>query len=279
MTSEELETEDAQAAAEGRGDAEAAAAELGRAAEVLVLRGSPGPMLCDLAAERGRAVIVMGTRWARRHQARVARVRLRSRGAQRAVPGRDLPTTRIDADHADAALHAGSDASPRRRLPRTPRAARDRAPVRDRHDRRCARGSRSTRAAAPLRIGSRSCRWKVGTGPRTAGRPISCAGGGDASATARPGSSGVAKPSRCAPTGGRILVSSVISHRARRAASELRPRAIGDRPAAHPLGPLVAPDGALRPRIAYRHPWLDARVGVDDDAAVITDAELDDLVA
>ncbi len=39
------------------------------------------------------------------------------------------------------------------------------------------------------------------------------------------------------------------------------------------------PDGTLRPRIAYRHPWLDARVGVDDDAAVITDAELDDLVA
>ena len=62
MTSEELETEDAQAAAEGRGDAEAAAAELGRAAEVLVLRGSPGPMLCDLAQERGARVIVMGTR-------------------------------------------------------------------------------------------------------------------------------------------------------------------------------------------------------------------------
>lgn len=32
------------------------------------------------------------------------------------------------------------------------------------------------------------------------------------------------------------------------------------------------------PRIAYRHPVLDARVGVDDDAAVMTDAELDALV-
>jgi 2,4-dienoyl-CoA reductase-like NADH-dependent reductase (Old Yellow Enzyme family) len=32
------------------------------------------------------------------------------------------------------------------------------------------------------------------------------------------------------------------------------------------------------PRIAYRHPLLDARVGVDDDRAVFTDGELDRLV-
>ena len=38
------------------------------------------------------------------------------------------------------------------------------------------------------------------------------------------------------------------------------------------------PAGAPRPRVAYRNPWLDARVGADD-GAVVTDAELDDLVA
>jgi NADPH2 dehydrogenase len=32
------------------------------------------------------------------------------------------------------------------------------------------------------------------------------------------------------------------------------------------------------PRIAYRHPLLDARVGIDDDRAVLTDEELDRLV-
>jgi 2,4-dienoyl-CoA reductase-like NADH-dependent reductase (Old Yellow Enzyme family) len=38
------------------------------------------------------------------------------------------------------------------------------------------------------------------------------------------------------------------------------------------------PDGTARPRVAYRNPWLDARVGVDDDTAVLSDAELDELV-
>ncbi len=33
-----------------------------------------------------------------------------------------------------------------------------------------------------------------------------------------------------------------------------------------------------QPRIAYRHPVLDARVGVDSDAALLSDAELDDLI-
>jgi 2,4-dienoyl-CoA reductase-like NADH-dependent reductase (Old Yellow Enzyme family) len=36
--------------------------------------------------------------------------------------------------------------------------------------------------------------------------------------------------------------------------------------------------GRRRPRIAYRHPLLDRRVGVSDDAALLTDAELTELV-
>ena len=32
-----------------------------------------------------------------------------------------------------------------------------------------------------------------------------------------------------------------------------------------------------RPRIAFRHPVLDARVGVDDDRALLSDDELDDM--
>jgi NADPH2 dehydrogenase len=60
-----------------------------------------------------------------------------------------------------------------------------------------------------------------------------------------------------------------------------------------PAGPVVGlqlthsgrwsrPDGSPRPRIAYRHPLLDGRVGLEDgpagDAAVFSDAELDALV-
>lgn len=37
-------------------------------------------------------------------------------------------------------------------------------------------------------------------------------------------------------------------------------------------------DFRARPRIAYRHPLLDARSGVQDDRCVLTDMELDDLV-
>jgi 2,4-dienoyl-CoA reductase-like NADH-dependent reductase (Old Yellow Enzyme family) len=36
--------------------------------------------------------------------------------------------------------------------------------------------------------------------------------------------------------------------------------------------------GVRRPRIAFRHPLLDARVDVADDAAVLTDAEIDALI-
>ncbi len=35
----------------------------------------------------------------------------------------------------------------------------------------------------------------------------------------------------------------------------------------------------LEPRIAYRHPLLDARFGITDDRAVLTDTEVDDLIA
>lgn len=35
----------------------------------------------------------------------------------------------------------------------------------------------------------------------------------------------------------------------------------------------------LEPRIAYRHPLLDARFGITDDRAMLTDSEVDDLIA
>jgi 2,4-dienoyl-CoA reductase-like NADH-dependent reductase (Old Yellow Enzyme family) len=38
-----------------------------------------------------------------------------------------------------------------------------------------------------------------------------------------------------------------------------------------------APDWGLQPRIAYRHPLLDAQVGVRDDGALLTDLELGEL--
>jgi 2,4-dienoyl-CoA reductase-like NADH-dependent reductase (Old Yellow Enzyme family) len=40
----------------------------------------------------------------------------------------------------------------------------------------------------------------------------------------------------------------------------------------------VPEPGARRPRVAYRHPLLDARVGIADDAPVLSDAELESLV-
>jgi 2,4-dienoyl-CoA reductase-like NADH-dependent reductase (Old Yellow Enzyme family) len=43
-------------------------------------------------------------------------------------------------------------------------------------------------------------------------------------------------------------------------------------------GRFARPDGSPAPRVAYRHPLLDARVGVSSDAALLSDEELDDLV-
>lgn len=43
-------------------------------------------------------------------------------------------------------------------------------------------------------------------------------------------------------------------------------------------GRFARPDGTAAPRVAYRHPILDARVGVADDDAILSDAELDALV-
>ena len=37
--------------------------------------------------------------------------------------------------------------------------------------------------------------------------------------------------------------------------------------------------GVRRPRVAYRHPILDRRVGIDSDAALLSDAEVDELIA
>ena len=43
-------------------------------------------------------------------------------------------------------------------------------------------------------------------------------------------------------------------------------------------GRYARPDGMPAPRTAFRHPVLDARVGIDSDAALLSDSELDDLV-
>lgn len=43
-------------------------------------------------------------------------------------------------------------------------------------------------------------------------------------------------------------------------------------------GRFARPEGAPAPRIAYRHPLLDARVPIGNDEALLTDAELDDLI-
>src|SRR5690606_16000862 len=41
----------------------------------------------------------------------------------------------------------------------------------------------------------------------------------------------------------------------------------------------VPEPGTRRPRIAYRHPLLDRRVGIADDAALLSDDEVESLVA
>ena len=43
-------------------------------------------------------------------------------------------------------------------------------------------------------------------------------------------------------------------------------------------GRFSRPQGQPAPRTAFRHPVLDARVGIEDDSALLSDAELDDLV-
>lgn len=43
-------------------------------------------------------------------------------------------------------------------------------------------------------------------------------------------------------------------------------------------GRFSRPRGAPAPRTAFRHPILDRRVGIDSDAALLADAELDDLI-
>ena len=43
-------------------------------------------------------------------------------------------------------------------------------------------------------------------------------------------------------------------------------------------GRFAKPDGTPAPRTAFRHPILDARVGISSDAALLSDAELDDLI-
>ena len=43
-------------------------------------------------------------------------------------------------------------------------------------------------------------------------------------------------------------------------------------------GRFARPEGSPVPRTAFRHPVLDARVGIDDDGALLSDAELDDLI-
>ena len=44
-------------------------------------------------------------------------------------------------------------------------------------------------------------------------------------------------------------------------------------------GRYARPDGAPAPRTAYRHPVLDGRLGIDDSSTILSDDELDELVA
>lgn len=63
LSPQEIEAEDAARTAAARDDLGAAAAALGvHDRQTLVLRGSPGAALCDLAAERSARAIVMGSR-------------------------------------------------------------------------------------------------------------------------------------------------------------------------------------------------------------------------
>jgi nucleotide-binding universal stress UspA family protein len=63
MTPQEIEAEDEARVAEARKDLAAAAAALGLDdRQTLVVRGSPGAALCDIAAERSARAIVMGSR-------------------------------------------------------------------------------------------------------------------------------------------------------------------------------------------------------------------------
>jgi nucleotide-binding universal stress UspA family protein len=63
MSTEELQRLDDARVVEGRGHVEAAASALGlTGAELLVARGGPGSILCDLAIERSARAIVLGSR-------------------------------------------------------------------------------------------------------------------------------------------------------------------------------------------------------------------------
>jgi nucleotide-binding universal stress UspA family protein len=63
MSPQEIEAEEEDRIAAARADLDAAAAALGtHDPQTLVLRGSPGAALCDLATERSAAAIVMGSR-------------------------------------------------------------------------------------------------------------------------------------------------------------------------------------------------------------------------
>jgi nucleotide-binding universal stress UspA family protein len=63
MSPQEIEAEDEARTAAAANDLDAAAAALGlHDRETLVVRGSPGAALCDIAAERSAHAIVMGSR-------------------------------------------------------------------------------------------------------------------------------------------------------------------------------------------------------------------------
>lgn len=63
MSPQEIEAEDEARTTAARNDLAAAAAALGlHDRQTMVLRGSPGAALCDIAAERSAQAIVMGTR-------------------------------------------------------------------------------------------------------------------------------------------------------------------------------------------------------------------------
>ncbi len=149
----------------------------------------------------------------------------------------------------------------------------------------CSPQARRSATAARATVDGRQpvrhrCRWRGGTAPPTARPPTWCGAAGSASPRAAPVWCGARRP-RCVRDGRANPNQLVIDETTvdELAAAALAPGSRpGRRAAADPLRALLPPRRrGPAPRTAYRHPLLDDRVGADD-ASVLTDDELDDLV-
>ena len=134
-------------------------------------------------------------------------------------------------------------------------------------------GERRDPSASPT--GSRSCRWRAGTAPPTAARPTWCAGAGGASGRAGAGlvwgeatAVRAGRAGQPAPAGARRVARSTTWPRS---AGLLAPGSGRPGCSSPTPGRWSRPEGAPRPRTAYAHPLLDARVGVGPDAVLATD--------